>query len=103
MAFTREVNDGVAVVTFDGGLTVYDAAAIRDELAECLDAHAGLTLDLTGVSECDVTGVQLLLSAGLTAGLEKKTFAIQGAGVGLTEVARGLGLDPEKVFATGGE
>ncbi len=32
MAFRREVNDGGAVVTFDGGLTVYEAAAIRDEL-----------------------------------------------------------------------
>ncbi len=98
MAFTREVNDGGAVVKFDGGLTVYEAAAIRDELVECLDAHAGVTLDITDVNECDVTGVQLLLSAGLTARAENKSFAIQGANAGVTDIIRDLGLDPEKVL-----
>ncbi len=102
MAFLREVNDGGAIVKFDGGLTVYEAAAIREELVECLDAHAGLTLDLTGVNECDVTGVQLLLSAGLTARAENKSFAIQGANTGVNDIIKGLGLDPEKVFSQHG-
>ncbi len=102
MAFTREVNEGGAVVIFDGGLTVYEAAAIRDELVECLDAYAGLTLDVTDVNECDVTGVQLLLSTGLTAGAEKKSFAIIGANAVMTDIIRGLGLDPEKVLGPNG-
>ncbi len=98
MAFTREVKDGNAIVKFDGALTVYEAAAIRDELVECLDAHAGLTIDLSDVNECDVTGAQLLHSAGLTAKAENKSFAIQGATARVKEIISILGLDPEEVL-----
>ncbi len=97
MTFTREVKNGVAIVKFNGGLTVYDAAEIREEMLECLDVHAGLTLDLTGAGECDVTGVQLLYSAGLTAEIEKKPFSIQGAPADLTKLMGQIGLDPEKL------
>ncbi len=98
MTFAREVKNGVVMVKLDGDLTVYEAAAIHDELLECLDAHAGLTLDLTDVNECDVTGVQLLYSAGLAADMEKKSFAIQGATAGVTEMIAQTGLDPGTIL-----
>ncbi len=101
MAFTRETNDKGAIVKFDGGLTVYEAAAIRDELLECLDAHDGLTLDLTNVSECDLTGIQLLYSTRLAADAEKKDFAIRGATAGVIEAISQLGLEPGEILHTG--
>ncbi len=101
MAFTREIKEKSAIVKFDGGLTVYEAAAIRDELLECLDDHDGLTLDLTNVDECDLTGVQLLYSARLAAEAEKKSFTIRGATAGVTETISQLGLEPGEILDPG--
>ncbi len=101
MAFTREIKDNGAVVTFDGGLTVYEAAAIRDELLACLDAHDGLTLDLEKVDECDLTGVQLLYAARLAAEAENKSFAIRGAAAHIDEAISQLGLEPGEILHPG--
>lgn len=52
---------------FDGALTIYEAGAARDALHEIIgEPHAGETqpieVDLTGISEIDLSGIQLLLS-----------------------------------------
>ncbi len=101
MTFTRDAKNGGAIVKFNGGLTVYEAAAIRDELLECFDAHAGLTLDLSAVDACDVTGAQLLYSARLTAEAENKSFTIRGATPGMDEMIARLGLDPGEILRAG--
>lgn len=98
MTFTRKKKDGSAIVKLHGALTVYEAAAIRDELLESLDAHTGLTVDLTDVNEIDVTGVQILHAAGLAAANEKKSISFRGASARTIDVIKMLGLEPEKVL-----
>ena len=52
--------DAVRVV-LGGGLTVYDAAAIKSALDEVGLAQGRLILDLGMVEQCDTAGIQLLL------------------------------------------
>jgi anti-anti-sigma factor len=55
------VSDGLALT---GELTVYHAADIRQTLLAALAEHPdGLDIDLSGVTEIDSAGVQLLMAA----------------------------------------
>ena len=47
---------------FDGALTIYEAAATRMQLLQLLAAGQPLEIDLNGISEIDLSGVQLLLA-----------------------------------------
>jgi len=47
-----------------GEMTIYGAAALKDDLFAALEAELeGCALDLAGVSEFDTTGLQILLMA----------------------------------------
>ena len=47
-----------------GEMTIYGAAALKDDLFAALEAEFnGCALDLSGVSEFDTTGLQILLMA----------------------------------------
>ena len=46
----------------DGELTIYHAAALRDQLLEVLDDPRELELNLAGVTELDTAGAQLLMT-----------------------------------------
>lgn len=47
---------------FDGALTIYEAADARAALHEIVQDTQPIEVDLTGISEIDLSGVQLLLS-----------------------------------------
>lgn len=47
---------------FDGALTIYEASAVRAELSKIVIDPQPLEIDLTGISEIDLSGVQLLLT-----------------------------------------
>lgn len=46
---------------FDGALTIYEARETRDALQELVIDAQPIEVDLTGISEIDLSGVQLLL------------------------------------------
>ena len=48
-------------LALEGDLTIYDAARMKGELLARLHASPKLTVDLSGVTELDSSGVQLLL------------------------------------------
>ncbi|EJM98193.1 lipid asymmetry maintenance protein MlaB [Herbaspirillum sp. YR522] len=51
-----------SLLTFNGGLTIFQAAERKPELLHILARSQGtLALDLSGVDEIDTAGVQLLL------------------------------------------
>ncbi len=57
------MSDALTVLPLDGELNIYRAAELRQVLLAALsDSPAGLELDLSGVSEIDSAGVQLLLA-----------------------------------------
>lgn len=47
---------------FDGALTIYEAGQVRDALTEMIGSELPVEVDLTGISEIDLSGVQLLLT-----------------------------------------
>jgi anti-anti-sigma factor len=52
------------VIRIRGEMTIYAAAALKDELFAALAANADVSsIDLNGVSELDTTGVQILMMA----------------------------------------
>lgn len=59
-------------------LTVAQAGAIREALSESLGKVSSLTVDITGASEVDLSFLQLLCSAHLTATNKGKRIALAG-------------------------
>jgi anti-sigma B factor antagonist len=47
---------------FDGALTIYEVGQVREALNEIVGTEQPLEIDLTGISEIDLSGVQLLLT-----------------------------------------
>ena len=78
--FTAAATAPDAVVALGPELTIAHAAAWRDTLVDALCASAGdLTLDLSGVTEVDSAGLQLLLAT-------KRSVAERGAALWLARV-----------------
>ena len=69
MNISRKKNKDTTTLSFEGDLTIYCVTQIKDELFADYEKMADkIALDLSGVSEIDTAGVQLLLFA-------KKFFA----------------------------
>jgi anti-anti-sigma factor len=59
-----QTQDGVSLVRIDGEMTIYTALACRDQMLDCLQqlqSCDGLDIDLSGVTEVDSAGMQLLI------------------------------------------
>ncbi len=67
------------IVAIAGAVTVQRAAELRTVLADALARADRLAIDLSGVTEVDLCGLQLLCSARRTAARSGKRFAIAGA------------------------
>ncbi len=59
---TAQIVDGVCLARIDGEMTIYTALACRDQMLEHLQQPcAAFEIDLSGVTEVDSAGVQLLI------------------------------------------
>lgn len=61
MTISIEASDGVCHARVAGEMTIYHAAEMKGELLPCIDCGAEVEIDLSGVSEMDTAGFQLLL------------------------------------------
>jgi anti-anti-sigma factor len=82
----------------DGELTIYSAQETRQLLLHSLaelaqePAPATLEIDVSGVSEIDTAGMQLLMAARQHAREQGKDIRLAGQGASVTEVIALLGL-----------
>ena len=53
--------NGQCQITIEGEMSIYSAAEMRNELKKLLDKCDSMEFDLSGVSELDTSGFQLLL------------------------------------------
>lgn len=83
---------GAGRVAIEGELTVRHAAAVREQLLAALRGNQEVHLDLTGVSELDSAGVQLLLAAGESAVAAGKVLRLSGFSRPVIDVLELLGL-----------
>jgi anti-anti-sigma factor len=95
----REDRDGGIVLKVKGSMSVFDIAGTHKEIVACFNKRDDLTLDLRGVNDCDISGLQLLYSARKTANSCGKTFSIDGASDSIIDIFNRAGLDPKPVLA----
>ncbi len=101
MAITSEEQDEKILVSVEGAFTIYEAPELREALLRAFENHAEVLLDLSGVTECDTAGIQLLCSARTTADTEGKRFMMppgKGPAEPVTSALMTAGLAPDKVF-----
>lgn len=98
MSITREDKDGKATLKIEGSMSIYEAKAIRAELLVSLTNDEELTLDLNGVTDCDIACLQLLFSAQKTAAEEGKGFCISGTPTPVRNLLRDAGINSEGLF-----
>lgn len=78
---SRIDDKGASTTLVAGELTIYNAAAFKDSMKPHLEGDAPLALDLSGVTEMDTSGMQVLI-------LLKRECGIRGKGFRITETSR---------------
>lgn len=71
-----------------GEMVVYKAQALKESLLPALGNAAGLQLDMSGVTELDTAGLQLLILLKREADEAKKTIKLKNCSVPAMEVFR---------------
>ena len=100
MAITRKEKDGTVTLKIEGSLSIYEAAAFREELLTCFEKFEDLTLVLNGVDDCDTAGLQLLCAARKTAEATGKTLTVSDAPQPVTDTLQSAGLNPDEILNT---
>lgn len=72
--------------TIEGEITIYTALALKERLLAPLDQCAEMKIDLTGVSEIDSAGLQLLVLAKNEARVRGRNLSISGHSPAVLEV-----------------
>ncbi len=68
--------DKTGVVAISGRMTIEHAGEIRAALLEAFSRGDGVRLDLDGVSEVDLTGLQLICAAHISSIKRKMSFSV---------------------------
>ena len=64
------------VLRIDGEMTIYRAAELKEALLMPLEHPAGIEIDLSGVTEIDSAGIQLLLLAKRSSNANQRTLRL---------------------------
>lgn len=84
---------GQCQVTIEGDMTIYTAADMRDELKKLLDKCKSMEFDLSGVSELDTSGFQLLLQVKMQSNAEGKEVLMSSHSPAVLEVLELFGME----------
>ena len=85
----KEPNGAIFV---SGALDIYDVESLREVLLRELTKRAELVLDLTGVTECDTAGVQLICAARKSAEKSGKRLKLERPSSAFVTCCERLGL-----------
>jgi anti-anti-sigma regulatory factor len=95
---TEQVTPGERVI-LEGALTIRTAEAVRSTLREAFEGDQNIAIDCTGAEEIDLSFVQLLIAARVTAVRMGKTVSLIARPEGplldtLTRVGFGVTAEP---------
>lgn len=76
MKISVHKNNNKALLAFEGEMTIYHAADIKQQLLAALNENAELELDLAQISDMDSAGVQVLMLAKREASLNDKILQL---------------------------
>jgi len=99
MSFAREEKEGVATIKIEGSISIYEAAALREEFLFCINNYESLNLDLNGVTDCDIAGLQLIYSASKAAAKEGKKINVSGESLPVLDCLTNTGLNPREILS----
>jgi len=91
-------NDAETILRIEGALTIGSSEAERIVLLKQFDEGARFTIDLSGITECDAVGLQLLGSAQKSARLRNGRITIRELSQAVAEASFEIGLDPATLF-----
>lgn len=101
MPFEEGKKDGQVRLRILESLSIYDVAALRDALLACLEGDNEVIVDLGGVEQCDMAGLQILHSLRKTAAqMKKKVQILDEKGVVL-EALEAAGINTEDIMSHG--
>ncbi len=79
-------------LALEGDMTIYHATALKEQLLHALDEHDRLELDLSGVTEIDTAGCQILVLARREADRLGKPLQLAGVSASVAEVLTFYGI-----------
>ena len=83
---------GVTRIAIDGELTIYRAADLKVAVLEALRKAPVLEVDLSGVTEVDTAGLQVLMLAKNTAAADKRELRLLNHSPAVVEIVEMLNL-----------
>ncbi len=86
MPIRAETKDGLSLLHIEGDMTIYTAAELKAELMPHLSQPLEREIDLSGVSEIDSAGLQLLMLAKREAGRHACPLRLTGHSRAVLEV-----------------
>lgn len=92
MELTTESRDNRLCLHANGEMTIYHAAELTPQLLDALAQSDAVEIDLSGVSELDASGVQLMMLMKREAGEAGKTLTLSGHSPAVLEVFEMLDL-----------
>jgi anti-anti-sigma factor len=84
--------DDVLRISLDGEMTIYRAADLKVTVLEALRKTRVLELDLSGVTELDTAGLQVLMLAKQTAAAEQRELRLLQHSPAVVEIFEMLDL-----------
>lgn len=85
MSASEQSSLGASRVVIAGEMTIYSARDWRDRLLIAMSAPGDVELDLSGVSEIDAAGIQLLVSLRLEAADSDRALRLLAISARVTE------------------
>jgi anti-sigma B factor antagonist len=92
MTSAKKRKSDPAMLSIHGELTIYRAAELKQELLAALATPAILEIDLSGVTDIDTAGLQLLMLAKKTAQAQQRELRLVAHSPAVTEVFELLNL-----------
>ena len=75
---SRETGHKTKVVAFEGPMTIERAEGIRDQLFAALGGKTRVGIDLSGVTEADLTGLQLICAVCKSSVVSNSNIVVTG-------------------------
>lgn len=93
MAIEQEDSSDRVVCRLSGGLNIWEAGEVWQQLLPLLTDEKPLTLDLSEVSECDGAGVQILCQIRNISATQSNPITIESLSEPVTAAMQQAGLD----------
>jgi len=94
MTTSEKSEQASRTLCLEGELTIYRATELKQTLLAAAEASAAVEIDLSGVTELDSAGVQLLLLAKLTANAGQRELRLVSHSPAVLDVIELLNLAP---------